>query len=81
MDNTAELRESREQLTASQDQTSRLEAELSQARVTEAGLKRQLAEVEREAKEKLNQMEEVSHYACLLSSASTCIREYVYKAI
>ena len=61
MDNTAQLRESKEQLSASQEQSSRVEAELSQARASEDRLKRKLAEAEREAREKLSQMEEVSH--------------------
>lgn len=64
MDNTAELRESKEQLSASQEQTSRVEAELSQSRVSEERLKRQLAEAEREAREKLSQMEEVGLCVC-----------------
>ena len=62
MDNTAQLRESKEQLSASQEQSSRVEAELSQARASEDRLKRKLAEAEREAREKLSQMEEVGHY-------------------
>lgn len=59
-DNTAQLREVREQLEASHEQKMRLETELSQVRISEASVKRQLAEMEKEAIEKIRHLEEVS---------------------
>ena len=58
-DASAQLREARDQLSTSQESVSRLGVELGQVRSREEGLKRQLAEMEREAREKISQLEKV----------------------
>lgn len=56
---SAQLRELREQLSDNEARNSRLEVELGQSRGTGERLQRQLADVEREARNKISQLEEV----------------------
>lgn len=60
----------------SQEACSRLETELREGKVREETLKRQLTELEREARAKMTQLEEVSHplltYNCVCTLTHTC---------
>ena len=58
-DASAQLREARDQLSSSQEVGSRMEVELGAAHTREEGLKKQLVEIEREAREKMSQLEQV----------------------
>ncbi len=75
-DASAQLREAREQLTDSQEAGSRLETELREGKASEEALKRQLADLEREARAKMTQLEEVCHLRQmhLYTLHYTCVR-------